>query len=100
MLISRSRDQEGRMLGRIRASSGAGRRRRCGVAASAAVVALAIGATAQASSRDQLAPLHAAESGGIAHRYIVVLKGRLPSHPTKRSERRARAADRKTAASV
>jgi subtilisin family serine protease len=90
------------MLGWIRVSSGAGRRRRCGVAAASAVVALAIGigATAQASSHDGAAPLHMARSAGIAHRYIVVLKGRVPSHPTKRSERRARKEDKKVAASV
>jgi subtilisin family serine protease len=88
------------MSGSIRGTSGVGRRGRCGVAAATAVVALAIGATAQASPRDQRAPLHAAESGGIAHQYIVVLKGRLPSHPTKRSERKAKAADRRVAASV
>ena len=90
------------MLGWIRVSSGAGRRRRCGVAAASAVVALAIGigATAQASSHDGAAPLHMARSAGIAHRYIVVLKGRVPSHPTKRSEKRARKEDKKVAASV
>jgi subtilisin family serine protease len=41
-----------------------------------------------------------ARSAGIAHRYIVVLKGRLPSQPTKRSERKARAEDRRVASSV
>jgi subtilisin family serine protease len=65
-----------------------------------ALVVLTISAGAQASSRDQLAPVHGALSAGIAHRYIVVLKGRLPSQPTKRSERKARAEAKKVASSV
>lgn len=68
--------------------------------AATALVVFTISAAAQASSRDQAAPLHAAHSAGIKHRYIVVLKGRLPSQPTKRSERKARAEAKKVAASV
>jgi len=41
-----------------------------------------------------------AVSAGIAGQYIVVLKGKLPNHPTKASERHARAEDEKVAASV
>jgi subtilisin family serine protease len=41
-----------------------------------------------------------ARSGGIAGRYIVVLKGALPAKPTKRSERAARAEARRVAFSV
>ena len=88
------------MLRWIRGRSGAGRWHRRGVAAATALVVLTISAAAQASSRDQAAPLHAAHSAGIAHRYIVVLKGALPNKPTKRSERRARAEAKKVASSV
>lgn len=65
-----------------------------------ALVATAGSAAAQASSRDGVAPLRRAQTGGLAHRYIVVLSGPLPSHPTKRSERKARAEDERIAASV
>ena len=68
--------------------------------AATALVVLTISAAAQASSRDQLAPVHAAHSAGIKHRYIVVLKGRLPNKPTKRSERKAKAEAKKVASSV
>jgi subtilisin family serine protease len=88
------------MVGWSRGRSGAGRWCRCGVAAATALVVLSISAAAQASSRDQLAPLHAAHGAGIAHRYIVVLKGALPNKPTKRSERKARAEAKKVASSV
>lgn len=65
-----------------------------------AVVFLTVGAAAQASSNDDLAPVHLAASGGIAGQYIVVLKGALPVRPTKLSEREAREEDAKVAASV
>jgi aqualysin 1 len=64
------------------------------------VVVLTIGATAQASAHDELAPLHKAAKGGIPGQYIVVLKGGLPVHPTKASERKARREDEKVAALV
>jgi subtilisin family serine protease len=87
------------MLGRTGGRNG-GRWHRCALAAATALVVFAVTGTAQASSRDGLAPLHMARSAGIKHRYIVVLKGRLPRHPTKRSERKARAQDKKVASSV
>ncbi len=68
--------------------------------AATALMVLTISAAAQASSRDQLAPLHAARSAGVKHRYIVVLKGALPNNPTKRSERKARAEAKRVASSV
>jgi subtilisin family serine protease len=88
------------MLGRTRGRSGAGRWRRCGVVGATALVALTISAAAHAASRDQVAPLYEARSAGIAHQYVVVLKGALPDKPTARSERRARAADARVASSV
>src|SRR5689334_15622603 len=87
-------------LTRIQGKAGAGRwRRRAGVAATALAV-LSVGAAAQASSGDRLAPFHPAASKGIAGHYIVVLKGALPDKPTKLSEREAREEDAKVAASV
>jgi subtilisin family serine protease len=77
-----------------------GRWRCCAIAAATALVTLAIGATAQAGSHDRRAPLHAAESAGIPHHYVVVLKGALPDKPTTRSERAVRREDAKVAASV
>jgi hypothetical protein len=41
-----------------------------------------------------------ARRAGIAHQYIVVLKGALPIKPTKRSQRKARAEDKRVASSV
>ena len=41
--------------------------------------------------------LRSAGSGGIAHQYIVVLKGGLPAEPTKRSEKEATAEDERVA---
>ena len=70
------------------------------MAGAVAVALLAAGGSAEASSRERVAPLLNAESAGVAHQYIVVLKGKLPAMPTKRSERKARKADRKVAASV
>jgi aqualysin 1 len=64
----------------------------------AALVILAITAAAQASSRE--APLYAAGHGRIPNQYIVVLNGHLPTHPTKHSERKAKAADERVAHSV
>jgi subtilisin family serine protease len=87
------------MPGRTRGRNG-GRWHRCAVAAATALVVFTVTATAQASSRDGVAPLHMARHAGIAHRYIVVLRGRLPRHPTKRSERKARAQDKRVASSV
>lgn len=87
------------MLGWIGGTYGA-RWRHFAVAAATALVVLAAAVAAQASSRDPLAPLHEARSGGIAHRYIVVLRGRLANNPTRRSERRARAEAKRVAASV
>jgi subtilisin family serine protease len=79
---------------------GAGRRRRSAVAAVTVLVGLTFTAAAQASSGDGRAPVQMARSGGIAGRYIVVLKGALPARPTKRSERAARAEARRVASSV
>lgn len=87
------------MPGRTRGRNG-GRWHRCALAAATALVVFAVTATAQASSRAGLAPLHMAPSARIAHHYVVVLRGRLPRHPTKRSERKARAQDKKVASSV
>jgi subtilisin family serine protease len=88
------------MLGWIGGRSGGGWSRRSAVAAVTALVVFSIAAVAQASARGQLAPLRAAPHGGIAGRYIVVLKGALPARPTKRSERAARAEARRVASSV
>jgi subtilisin family serine protease len=65
-----------------------------------ALLVLTITAGAQASSRDEGAPVHMARRAGIAHHYIVVLKGALPIKPTKRSEREATAEDERVASSV
>ena len=64
--------------------------RRCALAAVLALVILGVTAAAQASSREHT----------IAGQYIVVLRGHLPRHPTKRSERRALREDKSVAASV
>ena len=58
------------------------------------------GTAAQASPPDGEAPVHMAPSAGIAHQYIVVLKGALPIKPTEPSERAARAEDAGVASSV
>lgn len=68
--------------------------------AASALVVLGVTAAAQASSRVTEAPLHVAPENRIAGQYIVVLKGRLPRRPTKLSERRATAEDKKVASSV
>jgi subtilisin family serine protease len=88
------------MFGGIEGRSGIGRWRRFAVAGTTALAVLAISAAAQASSHNGRAPLYVAGSGGIKGRYIVVLKGALPSKPTRRSERAARAAAKRVAASV
>lgn len=44
--------------------------------------------------------MHTTPSGRIPNQYIVVLDGRVPTHPTSRSERRAKAADERVAHSV
>ena len=88
------------MHGCIGGRFGNDRWRRCVVAAATVIVALTITAVAQASSRDQLAPMNAARSAGIADQYIVVLKGALPTDPTKLSEQEARKEDTKVASSV
>jgi subtilisin family serine protease len=71
----------------------------CAGAAAALIVLAAAAAAAQGSSRAEAA-VRMARSGGIANHYIVVLKGRLPIHPTRRSERKARAEDARVAPSV
>ena len=75
-------------------------RRRSAVAAVTVLVVFSIAAVAQASAPGQSAPVRAAPRGGVAGRYIVVLKGALPARPTKRSERAARAEARRVASSV
>lgn len=87
------------MVGRIGSGFGAGRWRRYLVAALALVV-LSMTAAAQASRRDAGAAIHMARSHRIAGQYIVVLRGRLPYRPTRRSERKATKEDKKVAASV
>jgi subtilisin family serine protease len=88
------------MLGWLGGRS-SGRRRRCwAVVAATTLVVLAATAPAQASSRHEQAPVHMAQTGGIAGQYIVVLKGDLPSHPTERSEKQATAEDERVASSV
>jgi aqualysin 1 len=72
-------------------------RRGAGAAATALIVFAAAG-VAQGSSRE--AAVHIARSGLIPNQYIVVLKGHLPAHPTKRSERKATAADERVARSA
>ena len=88
------------MHGCIGGRFGNDRWRRCVVAAATVIVALTSTAVAQASSRDQLAPMNAARSAGIADQYIVVLKGALPTDPTKLSEQEATKEDTKVASSV
>ena len=88
------------MLRWIAGGSGGGRWRRYGVAAATALVGLTFTAAAQASSGNGGAPLEIAESGGIAHQYIVVLTGALPVESTKRSEKEATAEDERVASSV
>ena len=87
------------MLG-IGGRSGAGRWRRGAVAAATALVMFSIPAAAQASSTDAGAPVRIAQSAGIADRYIVVLKGALPTTPTEKSEQAATKEDAKVASSV
>ena len=70
-----------------------------GVAA-VAVLTVAISGPAHAASHDRPAPLYEARGAGIAHQYVVVLKGALPAESTKQSERAARAADARVASSV
>jgi len=65
-----------------------------------ALVALAGPAEASRSSRLEPAPLLEARSAPIAHQYIVVLRGGLPAHATKRAQRAARSEDGRVAASV
>ena len=71
-------------------------------AAGIAAVLLALASTAEAkrNSRAEPAPLLQARSAPIAHQYIVVLRGRLPAHPTKRTERAATAKQARVASSV
>ena len=88
------------MLGGIGGWSGVGRWLRWVVASAAALVVLAMTATAEASSRGEGAPVDMARTGGIAGQYIVVLKGALPVDPTRRSEKEATAEDERVASSV
>jgi hypothetical protein len=83
--------KEGLMLEWIGGRAGGGRWRRSAVAVVTALVVLSLTAAAQASSRDQAAPVQMARPSGIAGHYIVVLKGALPSKPTERSEKEAEA---------
>ncbi len=87
------------MLGWIGRRSGVAWSRCCAVAAATALMVLAATAAAQGSLREE-APIHKARSGRIAHHYIVVLNGRLPIEPTKRSERKAKAEDERVASWV
>lgn len=61
---------------------------------------LTITAAAQGSSRLETRAHTVAPSARIPNQYIVVLKGRLPTRPTRRSERRAKAADERLAHAV
>lgn len=70
------------------------------VLAAALTLSVGLAPVATAAPDDTPAPLHRAAHAGIAHHYIVVLKGTLPKHPTRKSMRRARAADERVAASV
>ncbi len=88
------------MLESIGGRAASGRWRRSAVAATTALAVLTVTAVAQASSRDEAAPLDMARTGGIAGQYIVVLKGALPSKPTERSEKEAKAEDASVALSV
>ncbi len=88
------------MLEWIGGTAGSARWRRSAVAAATALVILTVTAAAQASSRDEAAPVDMARTGGIAGQYIVVLKGALPSKPTERSEKDAKAEDARVASSV
>lgn len=91
--------KDGRVSGWIGGRFGAGRRRRYVVAA-AALAVVGMAAAAQASLRYTGAPVRLARDHRIAGRYIVVLEGRLPHRPTRRSERRATKEDEKVASSV
>jgi subtilisin family serine protease len=78
----------------------AAQRRRFGVAGATALMCFAFTAGAQASSVGAEVPVHTAGIAGIAHHYIVVLKGALPADPTKRSEHQTTAEDDGVASSV
>ena len=66
----------------------------------AAALTLTAVPAAYAASPDAPSPLRHAARVGASHHYIVVLKGRLPRHPTKQSEAKAKAADERIAAWV
>ena len=88
------------MLEWIGGRAGGGRWRRSAVAAATVLVVLTVTAGAQASSGAHAAPVDMAGSGGIAGQYVVVLNGSLPSKPTERSEKEAKAEDASVASSV
>lgn len=88
------------MPGRIGSRAGRGRWLRRAAVITTGLAVIGFTAAAQASTGDPEAPVHMAGSEGIAHRYIVVLKGALPLEPTKRSEAEAKAEDERVATAV
>ena len=65
-----------------------------------ALLVFAGSAEAKRVSRVHPAPLLHARTAPIAHQYIVVLRGSLPAHPTKRTQRAARSKEARVASSV